>query len=53
MRDSGVRTIGVWDDHDFGVNNGGSDFSRKALYREMYLDILDEAKDSARRLESD
>jgi alkaline phosphatase D len=34
--------IGIWDDHDFGTNNGGKEFSRKAAYREMFLDFLGE-----------
>jgi len=29
MRTKGTKVIGVWDDHDFGTDNGGSEFRFK------------------------
>eukprot|EP00163_Fabomonas_tropica_P008813 TRINITY_DN18570_c0_g1_i1.p1 TRINITY_DN18570_c0_g1~~TRINITY_DN18570_c0_g1_i1.p1 ORF type:complete len:457 (-),score=71.02 TRINITY_DN18570_c0_g1_i1:251-1621(-) len=45
------RTIlGIWDDHDYGINNGGVDNDVKdTLMRQVFLDFLDEPKDSERR----
>lgn len=40
--EDGVQVIGIWDDHDFGNNNGGKEFARKGIYREMFLDFLGE-----------
>jgi alkaline phosphatase D len=40
--EDGVQVIGIWDDHDFGTNNGGKEFERKGNYREMFLDFLGE-----------
>jgi alkaline phosphatase D len=42
--DSGIPIIGIWDDHDFGTNNGGMEFPRKGNYREMFLDFMGEPK---------
>lgn len=47
------KIIGVYDDHDYGINNGDMTFARKHLYREMYLNFIDEPLDSERRLEND
>ena len=41
--------IGVWDDHDYGINNGGKYFQHKTLTQQLYLDFLDEPEDSPRR----
>ena len=46
-----TKVIGVWDDHDFGANNGNMHFSKKDINRDIFLDFLDEPKDSLRRLE--
>jgi alkaline phosphatase D len=46
-----VPIIGVWDDHDFGLNDGGSDFPRKEAYRKMFLDFMDTPLDSPLRSE--
>lgn len=51
MKDLGTKVIGVWDDHDFGINDGGAEFPLKHEIREMYLDFLEEPKDSIRRLD--
>lgn len=36
------KIIGVWDDHDYGLNNGNKYFKRKELVRDIFLDFLDE-----------
>lgn len=43
--------IGVWDDHDYGCNNGDSRFVKKEQMRDIFLDFLGEPQDSERRLE--
>ena len=43
--------MGIWDDHDYGCNNAGKNFKKKHELREIYLDFIDEPKDSDRRLE--
>ena len=47
------QIIGVYDDHDYGVNNGDMTFARKHLYREMYLNFIGEPEGTERRLEKD
>ena len=41
--------IGVWDDHDYGRNNAGKDYPKKAESQQILLDFLDEPEDSPRR----
>jgi alkaline phosphatase D len=36
LRDS-VAHLAVWDDHDYGVNDGGGDFPHKAVSKELFL----------------
>lgn len=50
---SKVPIIGIWDDHDFGVNNGDKYYKFKERNRQLYLDYLDEPKDSIRRSRPD
>jgi alkaline phosphatase D len=33
--------IGVWDDHDFGVNDGGKEYPRRKESQQLMLDFLD------------
>jgi alkaline phosphatase D len=33
--------IGIWDDHDYGVNDGGGGFSKKKESKKLFLDFLD------------
>lgn len=44
-----VPIIGTWDDHDFGLNDGGSDFSIKKESQQVFLDFMDVPADSERR----
>lgn len=41
--------IGTWDDHDFGENNGGANFSGKHMAKELFLDFFDAPYDDSRR----
>ena len=47
-----TQIVGVWDDHDYGLNNAGIDFEYKDRNREFYLDFLGEAVDSERRTQT-
>lgn len=38
--------IGTWDDHDFGANDAGKEFSKRAESQELMLDFLDVPKDA-------
>ena len=44
-----TKIIGMWDDHDFGSNNEGKDFSLKHQNRDLFLDFLDEPATTERR----
>ena len=43
------RIIGVWDDNDYGVSDGGSENPNKVESQKLLLDFLDEPADSPRR----
>ena len=43
----------MWDDHDFGKNDGGKEWQYKKEMRPLFLDFVGEPKDTERRLESD
>lgn len=44
--------IGTWDDHDYGMNDGGKDFAKKKESKALMLDFLDvPANDAVRRHE--
>jgi len=36
-----VPVIGTWDDHDYGLNDGGVEFSAKKESQQKFLDFLD------------
>ena len=46
-----TKIVGVWDDHDFGTNDGGRHFPHKQQNRDFWLDFIGEAIDSERRLQ--
>lgn len=46
---TGVHIEGVYDDHDYGVNDAGVHLPSKAASQQLYLDFLNVAKDSPRR----
>ena len=43
------RVIGTWDDHDYGLDNGGAENPIKVDVQRTLLDFLDEPADSPRR----
>ncbi|MBL6614598.1 MAG: alkaline phosphatase family protein [Reyranella sp.] len=38
LRDK-VNHLAVWDDHDYGINDGGGDFPHKAVSKDLFLDF--------------
>ncbi|CAG9313596.1 unnamed protein product [Blepharisma stoltei] len=47
LRES-IRILGVWDDHDYGKNNENKYYPYKSLSKELFLDFIDEPKNSIR-----
>lgn len=45
---SAVPVIGTWDDHDYGDNNTGKEYSLKRESQREFLAFIDEPKESAR-----
>lgn len=43
---SGVKIMGTWDDHDYGLNDGGKEFSARQASKEVMLDFLDVPRDA-------
>lgn len=41
--------IGIWDDHDYGINDGGVNYAQKVESQKLMLDFLDEPTNSERR----
>lgn len=48
LRDS-TEIIGIWDDHDYGFNDGGKNWPVKDKKKELMFDFLDEPENSPRR----
>lgn len=46
---SQVPVVGIWDDHDFGVNDGGREYSQRASSQQLLLDFLDVPQDAPQR----
>jgi alkaline phosphatase D len=44
-----TRVIGTWDDHDYGANNAGKEYPKRAQAQQVLLDFLGEPQDSPRR----
>ncbi|CAK9325072.1 unnamed protein product [Citrullus colocynthis] len=44
-----TKVIGVWDDHDYGLNDAGKEFTEKVTNQKLLLDFLEEPLDSPRR----
>ncbi len=44
-----VDILGTWDDHDFGINDGGAEYIRKDSAQQLLLDFLDVPINDARR----
>jgi alkaline phosphatase D len=41
--------IGIWDDHDYGINDGGKAYAKKQESQQLMLDFLDVPASSERR----
>ncbi|CAH0516723.1 unnamed protein product [Peronospora belbahrii] len=41
--------IGIWDDHDYGINDGGKLYSNREESQQVFLDFIGEPVDSPRR----
>lgn len=46
---SKIPLIATWDDHDYGVNDGGMEYPKKRESKKIFLDFFAEPLDSARR----
>ncbi len=44
-----VPVFGTWDDHDYGANDAGSEYAKKAESQQLFLDFLRVPADSPRR----
>lgn len=45
--------VAIWDDHDYGVNDGGIEYPSKEVSRQVMLDFWNEPADSERRSRPD
>lgn len=43
-----TNVLAVWDDHDYGVNDGGKEYSKKEESKQIFLDFFKEPKESSR-----
>lgn len=41
--------LAIWDDHDYGQNDGGADFAQRAASQEVFVDFWGDPPDSPRR----
>ncbi|EAQ41320.2 alkaline phosphatase D family protein [Polaribacter sp. MED152] len=44
-----IPVLATWDDHDYGENDGGTEFPKKNEAQQLFLDFLGVAKTSERR----
>ena len=44
-----IPTMAVWDDHDYGINDGDREWALKEATQQLFLDFFGEPADSARR----
>lgn len=44
-----VPALAIWDDHDYGLNDGGADFPHRAASKQAFLRFWREPSDSERR----
>ncbi len=48
-----VPILSTWDDHDYGLRDGGADFKCKEETRQLYLDFWGAPKNDPRRIHQD
>lgn len=46
-----VPILGTWDDHDYGLNDGGTHYSQKDSVQQIFLDFFDIPLNDPRRLQ--
>jgi alkaline phosphatase D len=44
-----IEILATWDDHDYGLNDGGADYSKKVASQQLFLDFIDVSKNDERR----
>jgi alkaline phosphatase D len=44
-----LPTIGIWDDHDYAINDGNKYYKYKESIKELYLNFISEPQNSLRR----
>jgi alkaline phosphatase D len=44
-----TKVIGTWDDHDYGLNDGGLEFDKKEESQQVFLDFMGISKTDERR----
>ncbi|MCB7479761.1 alkaline phosphatase D family protein [Christiangramia sediminis] len=44
-----VTVLGTWDDHDYGLNDGGKEWSFKEVSQQLFLDFMEVAENIPRR----
>ena len=44
-----IEILATWDDHDYGVNDGGTEYPKKAEAQQLFLDFIGVAKNDERR----
>jgi len=49
LRASDTKIIGMYDDHDYGENDGDGSYVNKFAARQLFLDFIDEPQGTARR----
>lgn len=43
-----INILSIWDDHDYGINDGGSDYRNKQRSQKMFLEFWEIPKDDLR-----
>jgi alkaline phosphatase D len=46
---STAKVLGTWDDHDYGLNDGGLEFYKKSESQDLFLDFMGVSKNDVRR----
>lgn len=49
LLEKNIPIVATWDDHDYGVDDGGADFPQKKISQKVFLDFFKEPNDSVRR----
>jgi len=44
-----LPVMGTWDDHDYGINDGGAAYAKKQQSQQLFLDFIGTAKDAPAR----